>query len=909
LQEEIKWHSLGIDEIEKALGSNRKTGLASSEASSRLELYGKNEIGEKEKGVILRMILSQFNDIMVWILAVATVISGFVLKEVIDAIVIFVILILNAVLGFIQEFRAEKALQSLKAMSTPTSVVIRDGKEIEIPSNMIVPGDILYLEPGNRISADGRLFKTINLMTDESSLTGESFPVDKILELIREDVPITDRFNMVFGGTIVVSGKGYVMVTATGNSSEIGRIAKLISSEREATPLQFELKKVGKMIAAVCLGIAALVFLAGWLKGYDLAFMFLAGVSMAVAAIPEGLPAVVTASLAIGVQRMARKNAVVRRLAAVETLGCSTIICTDKTGTLTKNKMMVERLCIGRKCENISGRRLKSDVITDKRFKIMTSAMILCNDARYSGDDNAIGDPTEVALLDFARNFDLHKSRFESQMPRVGEVSFDSTRKMMTTVHNNPEGGYIVFSKGAPESIISRSKYYDSEGSTILFDRKMKDEVLSVNDEMAIDALRTLAFAYKKIDSLPDKISSSTAESDLIFLGMIGMIDPPREEVYDALSACHSASIGVKMITGDHKLTAEAIGRMLGMLDEDSKVVTSEDLSKVSDEELMTFVEDTSVFARVSPEDKLRIVEALQKRGHVVAMTGDGINDAPSLKKADIGIAMGIVGTDVSKEASDMVLADDNFATIVKAIREGRIIYDNLKKFIFFLLSCNVSEVLTMFISIIFGSYIYFLLTGEVSSLFLPLLPVQILWMNLVTDGLPALALGVDTPEKGIMERPPRAKNEGMLNLRGLLTVLWQGLLLSIGTVAVYFAGAVLFRSSGIDSVRVTETMVFTTLVFVQLFHSFNAKNSENKAFNLNSFNNLFLLGAVFLSIGLQIAIIYIPALQLIFKTVSLDLNMWLIVLIGAIAPVILIDLIKRIKLAIKKKIGFGAAI
>ncbi|MCL5986272.1 MAG: calcium-translocating P-type ATPase, PMCA-type [Actinobacteria bacterium] len=902
MQEEIKWHSLKIDEVEKALGSDRKTGLTSAEASSRLETYGKNEIGEKEKGVVLKMILSQFNDVMVWILAAATVVSGFVLKEVIDAIVIFVILIINVVLGFIQEFRAEKALQSLKAMSTPTSVIIRDEKEIEIPSNMIVPGDILYLEPGNRISADGRLFKTINLMTDESSLTGESFPVDKIAESIREDAPITDRFNTVFGGTMVVSGKGYAMVTATGNSSEIGRIAKLISRERESTPLQFELKRVGKMIAAVCLGIAALVFLAGWLKGYDLAFMFLAGVSMAVAAIPEGLPAVVTASLAIGVQRMARKNAIVRRLSAVETLGCSTIICTDKTGTLTKNKMMVERLCIGQRCENISGHRLKSDVITDKQFKIMTFAMVLCNDARYSGDGNAIGDPTEVALLDFARSFDLHKSKFESQMPRVAEISFDSMRKMMTTVHENPEGGYIVFSKGAPESIINHSKYYDSGGMTVVFDRKLKDEVLSVNDEMAIDALRTLAFAYKKIDSIPDKVSSSTVESDLIFLGMVGMIDPPREEVYDALSACQSASIGVKMITGDHKLTAEAIGRMLGMLEEDSKVVTSEDLSRISDEELMKFVEDTRVFARVSPEDKLRIVEALQKNGHVVAMTGDGINDAPSLKKADIGIAMGIVGTDVSKEASDMVLADDNFATIVKAIREGRIIYDNLKKFIFFLLSCNISEVLTMFISIIFGSYIYYLLTGEASALFLPLLPVQILWMNLVTDGLPALALGVDPPEEGIMKRPPRAKNEGMLNLKRLLTVFWQGFVLSAGAVAVYFTGTVLFRSAGIDIARVTETMVFTTLVFVQLFHSFNAKNGENKAFSLNSFNNLFLLGSVLLSIGLQMAIIYIPALQLIFKTVPLNLNMWLLVLIGAITPVILIDLIKRIKLVIKKR-------
>jgi Ca2+-transporting ATPase len=902
LQEETKWHSLQINEVERTLESNRKTGLTSSEASDRLEIYGKNEIGEKEKSVVLKMLLSQFNDIMVWILAVAAVISGVVLKEVIDAVVIFVILILNTILGFIQEFRAEKALQSLKAMSTPTSVVIRDGIEIEIPSNMIVPGDILYLEPGNRISADGRLFKTINLMTDESSLTGESFPVDKIIEPIRENSPITDRFNMVFGGTIVVSGKGYVMVTATGNSSEVGRIAKLISSEREATPLQFELKKVGKMIAAVCLGIAALVILAGWLKGYDLALMFLAGVSMAVAAIPEGLPAVVTASLAIGVQRMARKNAVVRRLSAVETLGCSTIICTDKTGTLTKNKMMVERLCLGKECENITGHRLEDEVINSEQFRMMTSTMILCNDARYSGNDNAIGDPTEVALLDFARNFDLHKSRFESQMPRVGEVSFDSTRKMMTTLHENPEGGYVVFSKGAPESIISCSKFYDSEGSAIIFDRKMKDEVLSVNDEMAIDALRTLAFAYRKIDSLPGKISSSTVEKDLIFLGMIGMIDPPREEVYDALSACKSASISVKMITGDHKLTAEAIGRMLGMLGEDSRVATSEDLSKIPDEELMTFVEDASVFARVSPEDKLRIVEVLQKRGHIVAMTGDGINDAPSLKKADIGIAMGIVGTDVSKEASDMVLADDNFATIVKAVREGRIIYDNLKKFIFFLLSCNISEVLTMFISIIFGSTIYFLLTGEVSPLFLPLLPVQILWMNLVTDGLPALALGVDPPEEGIMEKPPRAKDEGILNPRGLLTVLWQGLVLSVGAVAVYFAGAVLFRSTGIDGIRLTETMVFTTLVFVQLFHSFNAKNSENKAFNRNSFNNLFLLASVLISIGLQIAIIYIPMLQLIFKTAPLDLNMWLVVLMGAIAPVILIDLIKRVRLALKKR-------
>lgn len=900
------WHSLKVEQVEEILDTKGDKGLSEDGARALLAEYGPNVLEEVGAKSALAIFLSQFNNVMVWILIAAALISGALLREFVDATVIVGIIVMNAILGFVQEFRAERALQALKEMSSPTAYVVRDGQEMEVASRNLVPGDVLVLETGDRIPADGRVIQSINLKVDEASLTGESASVNKLVQEMAEDTTLPDRANMVYSGTTVVSGRGKAIIVATGNDTELGRIAEMIQAVEEETPLQRELKDVGKKIAIICLSVSAIVFGAGIWRGYEVALMFLAGVSLAVAAIPEGLPAVVTVSLALGVQRMARKNAIIRRLSAVESLGSASIICTDKTGTLTKNKMAVKELWLAgdEYANNPTGWEAAAqtasgipDQIGNGRLKKLLEICLLCNDARYGGDGNLIGDPTEGALLDLGRSFGLEKKNLEDEKPRLGEITFDSARKMMTTLHRKERGSYIAMVKGAPEVVLSHSHFILDREAPRPLNEEEKASILEQNSRMAASALRTLAFAYREFETHPNLEKAEEVERELVFVGMVGMIDPPREEVYQAIDECQKAGIKVMMVTGDHRLTAEAIGKELGMLQEGGLVIDGREMDAMADDELAELVEEARIFARVSPEHKLKIVEYLQEKGHVVAMTGDGVNDAPSLKKADIGIAMGITGTDVSKEASDMVLADDNFATIVRAVREGRIIYDNLKKFIFFLLSCNASEVFIMLVAIVFGSLLYTLITGQTSELFLPLLPAQILWMNLVTDGLPALALGVDPVEKDVMRRPPQKRKEKILNRRRLLDIVWQGTILMTGSLFVFLAGPIIFGGRHPEAQRAaTQTMVFSTLVFSQLFYSFNCRSETKGLFRRDIFSNLYLVIAVVVSILLQVALIYIPFLQEIFDTTALDLSHLLIMLAGSSVPVLLIDLAKRIR-------------
>ncbi len=861
---------------------------------------------------------------MIWILLAAAFVSGIIIREITDAIVILFILVINAVLGFIQEYRAERALQALKELSSPKALVIRNGREKNIDSKYLVPGDVIRLSSGDLAPADCRIVSEVNLQANESILTGESLPVNKISSVISgKNIPPGDRKNLLFSGTTIVKGRCEAVIIGTGHDTEIGRIASMVQQEEGMTPLQIELKTVSKRIGIICLAISAVVFLSGILKGNSVAQMLLVAVALAVAAIPEGLPAIVTVSLAIGVQTMAKNNAIVRKLSSVETLGGVSVICTDKTGTLTENRMMVRKIYSGLEpvsdYDNYiekSGRLFNGKVNKNDRVKkgyfnfkeidnntalaFLLKNSVLCNDAHYIDreDRDISGDPTEAALIEFADSYSLDKRDLEEKYSRVMEEPFDSTRKMMTTINEIPENEqkeygarYFLFSKGAPEVIIDKCTGIIKDGKVVDIDEDDRDLINKNNSLLAGKAMRNLAFAFKYLDGLPEEENVSKEEERLIYLGMVGMIDPPRPEVYDAIEKCKRANIKVIMVTGDHKITASAIGEELGMLEPGGRVLEGYELDKLSEEDLEKQIEDISIFARVSPSNKVSIVDALKKKRHIVAMTGDGINDAPSLKRADIGVAMGIVGTDVSKESSDMILADDNFATIVKAIRQGRVIYDNLKKFILFLLSCNISEVLVMFISIVLGDYIFYLLTGQRGFLYIPLLPVQILWMNLITDGLPALALGMNPPAKNIMDRKATRQKEPILSSRRLINVSWQGLIMTLGALFIYFSGPLIFEKNS----HLFQTMVFTALVTTQLLHTYNFRFEDRGIFRKNIFANKYLNIAVLISILLQVSIIYIPWLQGVFETESLGLNHWAIIAACSVVPIAIINFINEL--------------
>ncbi|WP_052465225.1 calcium-transporting P-type ATPase, PMR1-type [Thermotoga profunda] len=869
------FYRMKTEDVCKDMQVDPGNGLTNQEAKKRLEKYGPNEIAQKKRRTIWQMFFSQFTDFLIIILLVAAVVS-IIVGEGIDAVLIIIIVLLNATLSTIQESKAEKSLQLLKKMAAPMAKVIRDGVVQTISSREIVPGDVVLLETGNYVPADGRLIEAVNLSVSEAALTGESQPVDKTTDVIDKDkLPIGDRLNMVYSGTIVAKGRGKAIVTSTGNETELGKIAKMLSEmEEEETPLQKNLEKLGKQIGVIILAICAIVFIVGIFEGNPLLEMFLTSVSLAVAAVPEGLPAVVTIVLALGMYNMVKRNAVIRRLQAVEALGSVNVICSDKTGTLTKNEMTVVKYYLHPSIffEHEQAKQNKS-----KSLQLLLTGATLCNDSFITmKDGNRItsGDPTEIALAVAAFDLGIEKATLEEKMPRIHEIPFDSDRKMMTTIHKDQDKT-LSFTKGAPDVVIRNCDRYMTEDGQI---KKLTDHdkelILQHNTQMAQEGLRVLAVAFKELQNN----DFSNLENDMIFLGLMGMIDPPRPEVKQALEKCQTAGIRVIMITGDHKVTAQTIAKELNILDSNDMVLTGSDLIEMDVDQLVQVVEKVKVYARVSPNDKLKIVEALKKIGRVVAMTGDGVNDAPALKKSDIGVAMGITGTDVSKDASDMVLTDDNFASIVAAVEEGRKIFDNIRKVVYYLLSCNISEVATIFISILL-------------RLPLPLIPVQILWMNLVTDGLPALALGVEPAEPDIMRRPPRDPKEGIMSKDVLTSIFIGGILLSILTLFVY--GWALMEH---DQIELLRTMVFFTLCTGQLMHAFNSKSLRFSLFKVGIKNNPKLIMANLASFGLLLAVIYVPGLQNVFGTTNLTGKQLIVSIFAASMTIPLYELVKVIR-------------
>ncbi|MDK2800331.1 MAG: P-type Ca2+ transporter type [Clostridiales bacterium] len=878
------WHNRQVKDIVVELKSDIHQGLSDSTVEEKLQKFGYNEIKEKQKKTLLEMFLEQFKDFMVIVLLIAAVIS-FVSHERTDAIIILAIVVLNAILGVVQESRAEKSLEALKKMSAPNAKVLRDAKVKIIPAKELVPGDIIYLEAGDFVPADARLIETANLKVEESALTGESMPVDKNAELIEEEkIPLGDRKNMVASSSVVTYGRGSAIVVATGMSTEVGKIAKMIlSGEEVATPLQQKLAQLGKMLGIAALAICALIFGIGVIEGRDIFEMFLTAVSLAVAAIPEGLPAIVTIVLAVGVQRMVKKHAIIRKLPAVETLGSASVICSDKTGTLTQNKMTVVELATSERSWELNGE------INDEDKKVVSTILemaSLCNDSKLEKVDNewdAVGDPTETALVIAAAKLDKPKPQLEEKTPRVSEVPFDSDRKMMTTIHKIEEG-YRIITKGAPDVLLDRCINVWTNGDIVNKDEQQIKNIEKANGNMADKALRVLGVAFRDIKTLPEEISTDTVERDLTFIGLIGMIDPPREEAKEAVRLCKRAGIKAVMITGDHKATAVAIARDLGILQNNSEALTGAELDELDQEFLNQNVDKYAVYARVSPEHKVKIVKAWQSKGHIVAMTGDGVNDAPALKSANIGCAMGITGTDVAKGAAHMVLTDDNFATIVEAVREGRGIFENIKKSIQFLLSCNIGEILTLFIAI--------LLNWDS-----PLLPIHILWVNLVTDSLPALALGVEPVEKDIMNRPPRDPKKSIF-ADGLAAIIGiQGVMIGGLTLAAFAIGKLVLSTgaSPEESVIIGRTMAFVTLGLSQLVHAFNVR-TRSSLLKIGFFTNKYMIGAFVISLLLQMSVVTIPVLSDIFKVTMLNSSQWLTVAGLSIAPLILVELGKAVR-------------
>jgi Ca2+-transporting ATPase len=850
----MRWHTQSIETVLENLGTNRK-GLNQVDAVARIKQYGLNKLRTVERRTALIILLEQFKSILVFLLIIATIISLY-LGLFVDAIAIAIILILNAFLGFYQEFKAERAINALKKLIVSKVVVIRNGEHHEISVESLVPGDIILLEEGNRIPADIRLIEVSNLKINESELTGESVPVTKDVNVLK-DVPVADRKNMAFMGTLISYGRGKGVVVATGMSTEMGKIASEVEKIEEPTPLQIKLQHFGKDIGIFVLVIAFFVFLIGIMKKVEIFDMFLTAMSLAISAVPEGLPAVVTLTLTLGAQRMLKRNSVVKRLAAVEALGSVTVICADKTGTMTTNEMTVEKIWCSDKMIDVTGvgfepkgdfllNKKRIDSKKDECLELLLKISKMCNDSilKPVGGWHIIGDPTEGALKVLAK-----KAGIEEDYPRIKEIPFSSERKIMTTIHDI-EGEYFAYAKGAPEVILRVcNKIYPNKK----FDEKYKEKVLKTIHQLADDGLRVLGFAYKGLDS---KYSISNVESDMIFVGLAAMMDPPRKETADAIRVCEEAGIRVIMLTGDHQITAKAIAHEIGL---DGDVITGEELDKFDEKELESAVDSVNIFARVSPQHKLKIVETLIKKGNIVAVTGDGVNDAPALKKAEIGVAMGIKGTDVAKESSDMIIMDDNFHTIVSAIEEGRRIYDNIKKFIRFLLSSNFDEMFVVTAAMFLG-------------LPLPFLPLQILWINLITDSFPALSLGVDPKEKDIMQRKPRDPKETFLH-SSIPFIIFAGF---IGFIVVFL----LFWLELPNGLAKARTMAFTTIIMFQLFFVFNCRSEKRSTFKINPFTNKKLIISVLFSIVLQIIIIYIPFFQLIFDTVPLNIFDWLKILL-----------------------------
>jgi len=863
------WYKKSKNEILQELDVDEKNGLSSTEALRRLEKYGKNKLETKKKKTLFKQFLSQLKDVMIYILIIAAIISAF-LGEISDALIILLVIIINAVIGVIQESKAEKALDALKELSTPKALVKRDGSLKEILSEDIVPGDIVIIDAGRYIPGDLRLIDTANLKIEESAFTGESVPSEKDASFLPDkEIPIGDQNNMAFMSTLATYGRGVGVVVGTGMNTEIGKIAKMIEQEEnDETPLQKKLSELGKILGFLAVGICILIFIISFFQGRDLLEMFLTSISLAVAAIPEGLPAIVAIVLALGVQRMVKKNAIIRKLPAVETLGSVSIICSDKTGTLTQNKMTVTTVYT-----NDSYIKESEFNLNDNESKLLVDCMVLCNDATYS-EKSQTGDPTEIALLESPFKLNILKEKLEKEFKRIDEIPFDSDRKLMTTVNLVDDKKARVFTKGALDSILSICNKISVNGKLVDFSKEYKAKVLENSNIMSDKALRVLAFAYKDISK--ENIVLDSLEKDLVFIGMVGMIDPPRLEVKDSIKLCKSAGITPVMITGDHKNTAFAIANELGIAEDISQAITGHEIDKFKEEEFNEKIINYRVFARVSPEHKVKIVKAFKSHGNIVSMTGDGVNDAPSLKAADIGVAMGITGTDVSKGASDMILTDDNFSTIVSAVEEGRKIYLNIKKSIVFLLSCNLGEILTLFTAILLNW----------NS---PLQPIHILWVNLITDSFPALALGVDKAKEDVMNNPPRNPKESIFVKSDKIQLIINGVLIGGITLFAFKLGERLYA----DSLIHAQTMAFVVLSVSQLFLSLSLRSNTKSAFSLGIFSNKYLVYSILLGIFLQVIIISISFIANIFKVTPLLLYDWIVVILVSLIPFAINEILK----------------
>ncbi|RJR50134.1 MAG: cation-translocating P-type ATPase [Desulfobacteraceae bacterium] len=901
------YHCVAVDQAASQLETQLEAGLSTQEVEKRQRERGFNELAEKPRPGFLKMLLDQFNNFLVIILIVAAVVS-LLLGEYVDAIAIMVIVVLNAVVGVVQESKAEQALAALKKMAAPNAQVIRNGHQVTVPSRELVQGDIVLIEAGNYVPADIRLIESVNLKIEEASLTGESVPVEKAAGVVLDkEIPLGDRKNSAFMSTTVTYGRGKGIVTATGMHTQIGMIAEMLQSyEDEATPLQIKLNQLAKMLGIGCLTVCGIIFIWGLIRdthimnifdigllGYfsaekhDIINLFMTAVSLAIAAVPEGLPAVVTICLALGMQRMIRRHALIRKLPAVETLGCATVICSDKTGTLTQNEMTVVQGWAGGKYIKVSGEGYNPvgqfslnnqpfDPLQDQSASLLLHGAVLCNDAKLEetagemGEKGwrMIGDPTEGAMVVAGAKGGLFRDSLEAMLPRVMEIPFDSERKRMTTIHKTQGGGekklgfdlppVLAFVKGAPDIVLNLCEGIMKDGKVVPVSEEERNGVLKANQDLAKQALRVLGIAYRPMDAVPETCDSDNVEQKLTFVGLLGMIDPPRPEVKAAVKLAQGAGLKSVMVTGDYKDTAEAVARDIGLLSPNGKVFSGAELDKMSTEELVKVIDHVDVCCRVSPKNKTQIVDAFKARDHVVAMTGDGVNDAPALKRANIGVAMGITGTDVTKETADMVLTDDNFASIVSAIEEGRTIYSNIRKFVYFLLVCNVGEILIVFLSVLFGMPV-------------PFRPIQLLWLNLVTDGAPALALGMEKAEPDIMNRPPRPTKEPVINREMAVGLIVVPIVDTIAILSIFAIGLSRYP----DSLSHAQTMAFTGLCLSELLRAFTARSEHYSIFSIGFFSNRYMVAAVVFSLLLVLVTVYVPFLQPFFGTEAITLLDW----------------------------------
>lgn len=892
----MQWYNLDEKEVLEKLESNLDQGLSQTESQSRLEKYGRNELKEGKKKSFGQKLAEQFLDPMIIILIIASILSA-IMGEWVDSIIIIAIVIVNAVLSLSQEGKAEQAIEALQKLSSPKAKVLRDGKKIDLESPLLVPGDLVLLETGDIIPADLRLVESVNLKIDESSLTGESVAVEKhAQDKLDGEVSLGDRTNMAYSSSIVTYGRGKGLVVATGEDTEIGKIATSLSQyQEEQTPLQRKLAGLSKTLGILVVGVCVLVFIVGILYKLELIENLLTSVSLAVAAIPEGLPAIVTIVLSLGMGRMAKKNAIVKKLLAVETLGTTTVICSDKTGTLTQNEMTVKKAYAAGEIFDVTGTGYdpKGQILLDQEevqgleespLERLLHVAVLANDASLEEHPEGfkmLGDPTEGSLLSFAGKADIRQEDLEASYPRKAEIPFDSSRKMMTTFHQVGDQAYS-YTKGAPDMVLERCSQVLTRDGIIDLTDQLREEILAVNSSFAQEALRVLSFAFKKTETIPDQPKIEETEKDMVFVGLVGMIDPAREEVKDAIHQCKTAGIIPIMITGDYLETAVAIAKELKIADSADQAMTGREMDQLSTEELKKALESKRVFARVSPENKVQIVKALKELGHITAMTGDGVNDAPAIKSADIGIAMGITGTDVAKSTAEVILTDDNFATIVHAVEEGRIIYANIKKFVSFLLSCNIGEVLVILIAILLNMPV-------------PLLPIQLLWLNLLTDSFPALALGMEKGEDDTMYEKPRDPKEPILDKEISITVAIQSIAITIATLGAYVIGLNRYGDSGIG-LDTARTMAFSTLILAELLRSYSSRSINFTLFHIGIFSNPSLVKATAFSFFLMVLVMYVPFLEELFHLVDIGLHDWIIVLIAAFIPLVLGEVQKVIR-------------